>query len=194
MLKALSALTTPLNGRDGADGRRRLRLSELRGWHVVQLGVFTGGHAALATAVRTAVGFELPVSPTEATVLDAAIVFRIAADQYWVVTPDPSLVTTLALAVPADAGTVTPLSESRTRLVIEGPDSRTVLSRLVALDLHPGVFSIGHFAQAGVHHVGGLLYRAAADRYEFFALRTYAVSIWEVLADAALPIGYDASF
>jgi len=37
-----------LGGRDGADGARALRFTEIRGRHVVQLGLFGGGASAVA--------------------------------------------------------------------------------------------------------------------------------------------------
>jgi heterotetrameric sarcosine oxidase gamma subunit len=193
MLEARSALAAQLaaGGRDGADGTRRLRLGELRGWHLPQLGHFAGTAAALTVAVREVTGYELPVSPQDALLHGDDIAFRVAADQYWIVTPDAARVAALAAAVGAADGTVTPLSASRSRLVVEGQAARAVLGRLVTVDVDPGAFPVGRFAQTGIHHVGGLLYRAATQRYEFYALRTYAASTWEALADAALPFGYD---
>ena len=66
-----------------------------------------------------------------------------------------------------------------------------MLMKLVPIDLYPEAFPVGRFAQTGIHHVGGLLYRAAEERYEYFALRTYGATMWEAIADAALPFGYD---
>jgi hypothetical protein len=43
----------------------------------------------------------------------------------------------------------------------------------------------------GLHHTPVLLLRSAQNRYEIFALRTFALSVWEWLTDAALPWGYD---
>ncbi len=194
MLDARSAIAHQLEagGRNGADGLRRLRLGEFRSWHLAQLGHFAGTGTSLTTAVRASSGYDLPLSPCAGVRHGGDLVMRIATDQWWVVTPNPAHIATLIAAVPVDVGTVTPLSTSRTRLVLEGSSARAVLAKLVPIDLHDAAFPIGHFAQTGVHHVGGLLYRAAPDRYEYFALRTYAATIWEAVADAALPFGYDA--
>jgi len=192
MLDARSALADlDRGGRDGADGTRRLCLGEVRGWHLAQLGSFAGTAAALGAAVRAATGLDLPASPLDAGRHGADLAFRIAADQHWVVTPDAGRIALLAAAVAPGVGTVTPLSASRARLLVEGAASRALLGRLVPLDLEPAAFPVGRFAQTGVHHVGGLLYRAATDRYEFFALRSFAASTWDMFADAALSFGYD---
>ncbi len=193
MLEASSAIAAALatGGHDGAEGRRRLRLGERRGWHLVQLGHYGATATGFAVAVSRVLGQELPCSSTVAGHAGPDVIMRIAPDQYWVVTDDTGRAAALAAAVPIEVGTVLDLSASRTRLVIEGADARAVLAKLVPIDLHPSAFEVGRFVQTGVHHVGGLLHRAAGDRYEYFALRTYGATTWEAIADAALQFGYD---
>jgi len=193
MLEARSAIAGPLarGGHDGADGCRRLRLGELRGFHLLQLGHYAGMAPACATAMRAALGHELPQSAREVGHAGADVLMRIAPDQYWLITTDRGRAATLDAAMPGDVGAVLSLTASRSRIVIEGADARAVLAKLLPLDLHPIAFPVGCFAQTGMHHVGGLLYRAGADRYEYFALRTYGATMWEAIADAALPFGYE---
>ena len=171
------------------DGRPALKLGEILGTPLIQLGLYPGGAARLAAAALPLLG-ELPDSPVLAVKTSDRLLLRIAPDQFWVVGGEASLETQLREAIPADAGCVTSLTGARTRLLIEGPSARALFSRLVAIDLHPGLFPIHGFAQTGIHHVGGLLLRSGEHRYEFFALRTYAASTWEVLLDAARPFGY----
>jgi heterotetrameric sarcosine oxidase gamma subunit len=117
---------------------------------------------------------------------------RIALDQYLVLGRDDSrLEEQLRSAIPTDAGCVTSLDGARTCLLVEGQAARALLGRLVAIDLDPTVFPVNGFAQTGIHHVGGLLLRISEDRYEFFALRTFAASAWEVLLDAARPFSHE---
>ncbi|MDE2304589.1 MAG: hypothetical protein KGL34_03460 [Gammaproteobacteria bacterium] len=196
MFDSLSALQDlPMTeGRDGADGRRQLRLGELRGGHLAQLGVFPGGADAVAAATRGALGAAPPLSPNEAAAHGALRMMRIASDQYWILAPQPDPLRALRSALPADAGSLLCLAGARTRLLIEGTAAARLLERLVPIDLDPGSFPVGRFAQTGLHHVGGLLYHAAPGRYEFFALRTFAACTFEVLADAARPFGYDFTF
>jgi heterotetrameric sarcosine oxidase gamma subunit len=178
-------------GVESADGHRALRLGELAGTHLIQLGVYPGGAARVAAAVLASLGGGLPDSPVRAAAAGDRLIMRIAPDQYWVVGAEPLLDAQLRNAVPADAGCVTSLDGARTRLFIEGQAARALLGRLVAIDLHPTIFPIHGFALTGIHHVGGLLLRVSEDRYEFFALRTYAASMWEVLIDAARSFGYE---
>ena len=86
---------------------------------------------------------------------------------------------------------MTPLSHSRTRITVEGPSAWELLAKGIPLDLHWEVFRQGQFALTGLHHTPVLLLHSAANRYEIFAMRTFALSVWEWLTDAALPWGYD---
>ena len=179
------------SGVESADGAKALRLGEIAGTHLIQLGVYPGGAARVAAAVLAILGEGLPDSSVRAVMSGKQLIMRIAPDQYWVVGGESGLDARLRSTVPADAGCVTSLDGARTRLIIEGPAARALLSRLVAIDLHPALFAINGFAQTGIHHVGGLLLRVSEQRYEFFALRTYAASMWEVLIDAARSVGYE---
>lgn len=175
----------------GSDGTKALRLGAIAPTPLIQLGVYPGGAARVATALLPILGGGLPDSPVLAAMAGDQLIMRIAPDQYWLVGGDSGLEARLRSAVPADAGCVTSLDGARTRLTVEGPAARTLFSRLVAIDLHPTVFPLHAFAQTGIHHVGGLLLRVGEDRYEFFALRTYAAFMWEVLIDSAHPFGFD---
>ena len=192
MFKSRSALASyrMLTCVDGADGSRALKLGEIAGTTLIQIGVYPGGPAAVAAALVPILG-KLPDSSVAAARRGDRLIMRIAADQYWVVGGESGVEARLREAIPPAAGSVTSLEGARARLFIEGRAARTFLSRLIAVDLYPSVFPIDGFAQTGIHHIGGLLLRAGDDRYEFFALRTFAAFIWEVLLDAAHPFGYE---
>jgi heterotetrameric sarcosine oxidase gamma subunit len=158
---------------------------------LVHLGVYPGGAARVADAVVPVLGGQLPHSSVLAAEAGNHLIMRIAPDQYWVIGGESRLDARLRSAIPADAGSVTSLDGARTRLLIKGPAARPLLGRLVAIDLDPARFPVGGFAQTGIQHVAGLLLRVSEDRYEFFALRTFAASTWEVLLDAARSFGYE---
>jgi heterotetrameric sarcosine oxidase gamma subunit len=189
-----SPLARQLNagGRNARDGRRAVRVGELSGWSLAQLGVFAGHEAQVAVSVAAVLGADALAARAREVRRSAGVaLYRTAPDAYWVVVSDPKVISQLQAAVPASAGTVTSLSHSRVRLVVDGPAARAVLAAGISVDLHPRSFAVGAFAQAGLHHTGVLLERCAADRYELYVLRTFALSIWEWLLDAALPFGYD---
>jgi heterotetrameric sarcosine oxidase gamma subunit len=179
-----------LGGRDGADGNRAVRFTEIHGRHIVQLGVFGGGSSAVASLVRSITGAALPDSNSEVTDSGPHRLYRIAADQYWVVSLEAGVGRALELAMPPDSGTVTALSGARVCLRLEGEAAHEVLAHHVALDLDLREFPSGRFAQTGIDHAGVLLERRGRECFELYMLSTFAGSAWDLLADSALPYGY----
>ncbi len=178
-------------GRAGLDGSRALQIGEVRGWALAQLAVFPGREAPLAAAVEPLLGAGALAARAGAVQRTAAAcLYRTAPDAYWVVAPESALISRLAVAAPMSAGTVTCLSHSRVRLRVEGPAARAVLACGISVDLHPRSFPVGSFAQTALHHTGVLLECCAPQRYELYVLRTFALSLWEWLLDAAAPAGY----
>ncbi len=91
---------------------------------------------------------------------------------------------------PRPVTSIIDLSSSRTRLFIAGERATDVLLKGIPIDLALESFPIGAVALTGVHHTPILLHRTAADRFEIFAMRTFALTALEWLTDAALEFGY----
>jgi heterotetrameric sarcosine oxidase gamma subunit len=195
MFETRSALAGSMKsgGRDGASGGRRLRLSEVRGWHLAQLAVFADHRGEFEQHVRACCGAGLPVELYRGVTSGDSHLVRITQHQYWWIAASSDSMIRLARELPASAGTVTLLSAARVRLRITGPKARDVLARGISIDLHPTVFQVGRGAQTGLHHTGVFLERVGDDSYEIYVQRSYAESIWEWLIDAALPFGYDVA-
>ena len=179
MLERRSALIMALGrgGRDGAGGGRRCRIGEVKGSSLIQAAGFPstlqiGSHS---------------VVPGERTI------FRTCPQQFWIVGPEDGLFGRLSEAIGPDFGTVTSLSHSRTRIFIEGDCAADILKKGVALDFHPQIFKPGQAALTGLHHTPVLIHRIREDRFEIYAMRTFALSVWEWLTDAALEFGYETA-
>ena len=179
-----------LGGRDGADGGRAVRFTEIRGRHVVQVGGFGGGASAVAPLVRSITGAALPDSNCEVTESGPHRLYRIAADQYWLVSLEEGAGRALEQAMPPDSGTVTVLSGARVCLRLDGAAASAVLAHHVALDLDLQEFPPGRFAQTGIDHAGVLVDRRGRECFELYLLSTFAASAWDLLVDSALPYGY----
>src|SRR3954451_1271550 len=151
MLERRSALASVIaqGGRDGAAGSRRCRLGEVTGWSLVQVAGFPSTFAALEEALESVVG-ELPFGchsvPGETTI------FRTGPHQFWIIGKDMGDADRLSGAIPPNMGAVTPLSDSRVRIFIEGDCATAVLCKGVPLDLDESVFKIGRMALTGLHH------------------------------------------
>ena len=80
MLERQSPLAGVLGhgGRNGADGKRRVKLGEQRGWSLTQLAGFAGTLGELAQLVRPLFGVDLPakvgeVAPAARTCVQSAV-------------------------------------------------------------------------------------------------------------------------
>lgn len=194
MLERQSALAEALlqGGRDGAGRARSLRLGEVRGWSLVQVAAFAATLAEMERAVQPLFGSGLPTRVGEVAIAGQRRLFKTGPEQFWIIGPEgDALASGLQAAVAPSIGAVTPLSHSRTRIFVEGSSARDLLAKGIPLDFHPDVFRVGHFALTGLHHTPVLVDRTAETRYEIYAMRTFAHSVWDWLTDAALPFGYE---
>jgi heterotetrameric sarcosine oxidase gamma subunit len=196
MLERQSAIAGALamGGRDGADGQRGLRLGELRGWSLIQLGAFASTLEQLEQTAVPLLGAALPSSVGKIVGAGTRQLLKTGPEQFWILGPAADdIAARLQAAVDPAIGAVTPLSHSRTRILVEGAPARDLLAKGIPLDLQSEAFRPGRFALTGLHHTPVLLLHSAQNRYEIFAMRTFALSVWEWLADAALPWGYDVT-
>ena len=194
MPKRQSAIAGALakGGRDGADGQRRLKLGEQCGWSLIQLAAFASTLEQLEQAAVPLLGAALPASLGKIVGAGARQLLKTGPEQFWILGPAADdIAARLQGAIDPSIGVVTPLSHSRTRIILEGPTARDLLMQGIPLDLHLEVFREGQFALTGLHHTPVLLLHSALNRYEIFAMRTFALSVWEWLTDAALPWGYE---
>ena len=81
---------------------------------------------------------------------------------------------------------VTQLSSSRTRIALEGENARAVLSKLAAIDFHAKQFKADMFVQTSIHHTPALIHCVEANTFHIYAMRTFALSVWDAVTDAAL--------
>ncbi len=162
MLERRSALTTAAPYASDV-----LRIGESRGFTLTQVA-----------GTDKAVGGKVPKSVGVALLLGGHTVFRIGPSQFWFIGETPPQVST--------GCKLTPLSHSRTRIYLEGAPARVVLAKVVPLDFHASAFAPGLFAQTGLHHTPVLVHCISETRFELYAMRTFAMSIWDWLTDAAL--------
>lgn len=123
----------------------------------------------------------LPGEVGEAKVYGARTVVMTGPHQYWVIGPvqDDAAKQLLGQAV------VTPLSSSRTRIELAGEEARTILAKSAAIDFHASAFKPGHFVMTGIHHTPVLIHCTGEHSFHLYALRTFALDLWEWLADHA---------
>jgi heterotetrameric sarcosine oxidase gamma subunit len=154
-----------------------LTLGEVRNFTLTQVAGFGSFEADVAAVAGT-----LPGANDQAIESNGRTIFRTGPQSFWFVGPEND---DLAAKLTGKA-IVTPLSSSRSRISIEGRAARDVLRKGIPIDLHESVFKPGKFAMTGLHHTPILLHCTAEQRFELYAMRTFALNVWEWLEDAAL--------
>jgi heterotetrameric sarcosine oxidase gamma subunit len=72
-----------------------------------------------------------------------------------------------------------------TRIAISGANASVLLAKGCAIDLHPRMFAAGACAAAGFAGMRTAIWRTEAGGFELLVGRSYALSLWEWLVDAA---------
>lgn len=178
-------------GRDGTDGRRRLKIGQAGNFSLVHVRGFPGTLDKLESAIGRALGIHLPSRLGESVHTAEQLVLKIGPERFWIIGVQDHCAETLRGVVFPTIGSITTLSHARACLFIEGPQAREVLSKGIAVDLHPNLFYCGACALTGLQQVPVMLHRADQCRYELYVPRTSADWIWGWLEDAALPLGYE---
>jgi methylglutamate dehydrogenase subunit D len=101
---------------------------------------------------------------------------RIGAKQFWILGDAPSA---------SDGIYITPLSSGRTRILLEGTNARDILAASALIDFNPREFKPGHFVMTGIHHTPVTIHCIGENSFHIYALRTFALNVWEWLCDIA---------
>jgi methylglutamate dehydrogenase subunit D len=158
----------------------RLSISERPGFTLTQLAGLGPDFEARLTAILG----PLPEKVDVAQVNGSHTLFRIGPAQFWIVGPETDQTASMLQGQCA----VIPLTHSRVRIGLAGSPSREVLSMLIPVDLHPAVFTPGRFALTGIHHTPVTVHCTGEDAFDVYAMRTFALNVWEVITDAALSV------
>jgi methylglutamate dehydrogenase subunit D len=148
--------------------REGVTLSEASGFTLTQV-------AGDEKVLKKALG-KLPAKVGVVLEHDGRTLFRIGPKQYWM----------LGEAIAASDGVyVTPLSSGRTPIMLEGERSREVLVRCALIDFDAAQFKPGQFVLTGIHHTPVTIHCMGENSFHIYALRTFALNVWEWLCDAA---------
>jgi heterotetrameric sarcosine oxidase gamma subunit len=119
---------------------------------------------------------KLPAKIGAVVELASNSILRIGPKQFWVLGNEPA----------ANVGVfITPLSSSRTRIAMQGPLARQVLAACALIDFDISTFKPGQFVLTGIHHTPVMIQCIEDEVFHIFALRTFALNVWEWLCDVA---------
>ncbi len=191
MAERRSALAEALKaGVYGAAGPKGpgIEIRELSRLTAVQVAAFDAEGAA--SALGAALGTPAPSGRNGVATAGDSVVLWTGPGRWLVIEPEsrdlPSLLTQHCTG---DVAAITDLGHARTALRVEGPKARELLAKLCTLDVDSGSFPSGTCAQTQFGQIGVLLYCRVQDGFDIFLPRSFAVSAWESIIDAALEFG-----
>jgi sarcosine oxidase subunit gamma len=193
----MSDLTYPLTeiaragvfGAAGANGPG-LTITGRRPATLLQLGAWPDTRENFEAILGSVLGLSVPAGPGKAAVSADGALMVIAPGRYLLVSDNKGVTARLAEQIDAERGVITDLSHARAGIRISGPRAADVLRKGVAIDLDIRKFPVHGVAQTTFHHIGLTLHRTEETAFDLFVFRSFAVSFWEALTDAALEYGY----
>ena len=202
MLDAIS----PLNGHNAARVHRPggdepgVTLTERELVSLVQVAAWPDSVEQVEGIIASLTRCAPPQGANSSSGTAEGAILALAPRRYLVESRDPRLAAQLAEQIPAALGAVTDLSHARVAIRVAGPDVVWVLSKGLALDLHPAVLPPMTVAQSAIHEVGVILRRLSADKpggdkhggdsFDLYVYRGFALSFWDWLTEAASETGY----
>jgi len=182
-LRAISPFAGYLAGRSEIAGVSMRARDEMG---LVTVSAHRGKRPHLAERVRERFGIELPLGPCRACARDMSFI-GIGPD-VWLATRENGC-STLADVLASDIGDLASLADQSDGYVVlrvTGSTIAATLSRMFAIDLHPGAFPPGHIAATIVSHVDVILWRLEDDAigaaiFEIAVPRSFASSYWHAL-------------
>jgi heterotetrameric sarcosine oxidase gamma subunit len=128
----------------------------------------------------------IPDAPAPGKALSGAegSLLRIHPQRFWLVSEQPRDYP----ALDSQIGATLDLSHARTIIHVAEEIAVPLLSRFIAIDLRPHRFAVDDVAITPLHRVSVVLWRRR-DGIDILAPRSFARSIWDVLAEAAEQLG-----
>jgi methylglutamate dehydrogenase subunit D len=115
----------------------------------------------------------------------SASLLRIHPQRVWLVAEQAS--NTFPTLDPS-TGTTLDLTHARTVITVANDVAAPLLNRFIAIDLRPGAFGDDQVAVTPLHRVSVVLWRRS-DGIDILVPRSFARSIWDLLAEAADHLG-----
>ena len=149
---------------------------------LLQYHAWPDRYAEMARGLATRCGLPEAPRPGKAARGATAGLLRVHPQRLWLVAEEGRASDHPKLG--AEMGATLDLSHARTIIHVSEDSAVPLLSRFVAIDLRPHRFAEDDIALTPIHRVGVVLWRRA-DGIDVLAPRSFARSIWELLAEAA---------
>ena len=145
-------------------------------------------NAELMDMVHKVCGCELPTAPNSSSAFPKGRILKLGPDE-WLLVGDAETSWSEKMSMPG--ATLTDVSHARIAIQVDGDQSRDMLAKGCAIDLHPQQFPAGSCVQTSIAKIGVILHRPRNDNgFTLFSARSYANSFWHWLTAAANEYGY----
>ncbi len=168
-----------------------ITLCERPNLSIIQVAAYPDTAENTGNVIRRLVGALPPPEPNRSIMVDSTQICWIGPHKWWIIETGQRH---RAESIARDLGNgaaVTTQGHGRSCIRLSGPSARDLLPKGCTLDFHPRLFSAGHCAQTNLGHVNTLI-NCVDDEpiFDLFVMRSYAVSFWEWITDAAKEFGY----
>ena len=170
-------------GSSSSESTPGITLNLLTDLNLQQVAAWPESINEVAALVSNSIGESKIAAPCQSVGAAEQGVLRIEPLKWW-------LIGNSLPNIDEQLGAALNLSHSRTRLRISGPDSVSLINRLLPLDLREPSFPTGSVASSAIHHVGVTLWRNELG-YDLFIPRGFALSMWEILFESSLQFGVE---
>lgn len=168
-----------------------VRLAERRALSIVEVQAWPDTAAAVLDDLKAKAGLYLSREPGRAIVQqDDLSAIGIGPDRWLIVERERrDLYGLIRAAAGEDRAAVTDQGHGRIGLRLGGRNARDLLSKGTSVDLRASRFPPGRSTATKLDHVTVALHCLDHDLFDLFALRSFAVSLYEWILDAALEFG-----
>ncbi len=172
-------------------GGPSITLRERPNLSIIQVAAYADTAEITGTVIQNLVGAFPPSVPNRSVVVDSTQICWIGPHKWWIIETDQRRRAESIASDLGDGAAITTQGHGRSCIRLSGPSARDLLPKGCTLDFHPSQFSAGHCAQTNLGHVNTLI-NCVDDEptFDLFVMRSYAVSFWEWITDAANEFGY----
>jgi heterotetrameric sarcosine oxidase gamma subunit len=146
---------------------------------LVQLAGWSNFPEVVGPTLRT-LGFSGLGDYKTARTAGAFVCYRLARDRILLRSDDATGLAEMMSTLRETEVAVLDLSHARWVLRFERTTAAELLARLAPLDFDLSAFPVGSFAQTGINHVGVLIHRLRAERFDVLVPYTWMDSIWKM--------------
>jgi len=143
-------------------------------------------YAALATTIAAHCGAVAGPAPGKAVHGAGGTLLRVHPQRLWLVSEHSDVAGSPTVA--PQLGAALDLSHARSIIRIADDVAEALLGRFIAIDLRPHRFAVDDVAITPLHRVSVVLWRRAGG-IDILAPRSFARSIWDLLAETAERLG-----